>query len=325
LSITNATNQVRSLADEILQGTRFSLEGPVAHHGLSLVPIVPVGQSESDETYLNAAEALEQSVLSITEAGDAVNTILARNTGNEPVLIEESEVLVAPNSQDRIVVASVLLQPGEEKRIPVKCVHAPHALNRGSGFHSIGAGSMGLKRKMRKMRYQSIMTDVEHYTPETSVDQTEVWSEVERYSKTLGLDDPTKYTDALAKVQEKASEVAKEIKESLPKETCGVIVVDSNGEVVALEMYRKPQAFWKRSGFLESFAVEHYDVKKALVAGDTAKNSAIQLLLKLKDIDEKNVATKEDSDNAVIGLEELRGEALLGNDLKSVLYCTLVK
>jgi hypothetical protein len=325
LSITNATNQVRSLADEILQGTSFTLEGPVAHHGLSLVPIVPVGQPESDETYLNAAEAFEQSVLSITEAGDAVNTILAQNTGDEPILIEESEVLVAPNSQDRIVVASVLLQPGEEKRIPVKCVHAPHALNRGSGFHSMGAGSLNLKRKMRRMKYQSIMTDVEHYIPETAVDQSEVWSEVERYTQTLGLDDPTKYTDALAKVQEKASEVAKEIRESLPKETCGVIVVDSNGEVVALEMYRKPQAFWKRSGFLESFAVEHYDVSKAPVEGEAAFSSALQLLFKLKDIDEENVAAKEDSDNAVIGLEKLRGEALLGNDLKSVLYCTLVK
>ncbi len=325
MSGTNAIRQVRSLAEEILQGTSFSLEGPIAYHGLSLVPIVPVGQIESDESYLNAAEAFEQSVLSITEAGDAVNTILARNIGKEPILIEESEVLVAPNSQDRIVVASVLLQPGEEKRIPVKCVHAPHGLNRGSGFHSMGAGSLELKRKMRRMKYESIMTDVEHYVPETAVDQTEVWEEVERYGKTLGLDDTTKYTDALAKVQEKASEVAKEIRESLPKETCGVIVVDSNGEVVALEMYRKPHAFWKRSGFLESFAIEHYDVKKAPVEGEAAWSSALQLLFKLKDIDEESVVAKEDSDNAVIGLEDLKGEALLGEDLKSVLYCTLVK
>jgi hypothetical protein len=284
-----------------------------------------VGQPETDENYLNAAEAFEQSVLSITEAGDAVNTIIAQNTGDEPILIEESEVLVAPNSQDRIVVASVLLQPGEKRRIPVKCVHAPHGLNRGSGFHSMGAGSLELKRKMRRMKYQSIMTDVEHYVPETAVDQNEVWDEVERYSGTLGLDDPTKYADALSKVQEKASEVAKEIRESLPENTCGVVVVDSNGEVVALEMYRKPQAFWKRSGFIESFAVEHYDVKKKPVEGEAAWSSAVQMLFKLKDIDDENVAAKDDSDNAVIGLEDLKGEALLGKDLKSVLYCTLVK
>jgi hypothetical protein len=284
-----------------------------------------VGESEGDKTYLNAAEALVTGVLLITEAGDAVNTILARNTGDEPVLIEESEVLIAPNSQDRIVVSSVIIQPGEEIRIPVKCVHAPHSLNQGAGFHSLGAGSLELKRKIRRMKYQSIMTDVEHYVPETAVDQNEVWDEVERYSKTLGFDDPTKYTDALAKVQEKASEVAKEIRESLPENTCGVVVVDSNGEVVALEMYRKPQAFWKRSGFIESFAVEHYDVKKKPVEGEAAWSSAVQMLFKLKDIDEENVAAKDDSDNAFIGLEDLKGEALLGKDHKSVLYCTLVK
>jgi hypothetical protein len=323
--VKNATNQVRGLADEILQGISFSLESPVAYHGLSLVPIVPVSESASDEEYLNAAEALEKGVLLITEAGDAVNTILARNVGNEPVIIEESEVLIAPNSQDRIVVSSVIIQPGEELRIPVKCVHAPHSLNRGAGFHSIGSGSLGLKRKIRRMKYQSIMTDVEHYIPETAVDQNEVWDEVERYSKTLGLDDPTKYTDALAKVQEKASEVAKEIRESLPEDTCGVIVVDSNGEAIALEMYRKPSAFKKRMGFLESFAVEHYDVEKTPVEGEAAWASAMQLLLNLKDLNEKNVAAKKDSDNAMIGVQDLQGEALLGKDLKSILYCSLGK
>ena len=122
-----------------------------------------------------------------------------------------------------------------------------------------------------------------------------------------------------------SSKVAKEMRESLPKETCGVIIIDSSGEVVALEMYRKPQAFWKRSGFLESYAIEHYDVKKSPVEGEVAWSSALQLLFKLKDIDDEDVSSSEDSDNAFIGLEELRGEALFGKDLKSVLYCTLVK
>ncbi|MFW9789118.1 MAG: ARPP-1 family domain-containing protein [Candidatus Thorarchaeota archaeon] len=325
MSATNATNQVRALAEEILQRTSFSLEDPVAHHGLSLVPIVPVSESESDETYLNAAEALEAGVLSITEAGDAVNTILARNSGKEPVLIEESEVLLASSSQDRIVVSSVIIQPGEEIRIPVKCVHAPHSLNRGAGFQSLGAGSLALKRKIRRMKYQSIMADVDHYIPETAVDQTEVWDEVERYSKALGLDDPTKYTDALARVQEKASEVAKEIRESLPEDTCGVIVVDSNGEAIAFEMYRNAQAFRKRLGFVESFAVEHYDVEKTPLQDEAASASALKLLETLKDINETDVASKDDSDNAVIGVRELKGEALLRRDLRSVLYCSLGK
>ena len=323
MSTTHAAHHVRNFADEILQQTNFSLEGPISYNGLSLIPIVPVRNSTINDEFINAAEAFETENLIITEAGDAVNTIIAKNTGQKPILIEESEVLIAPNSQDRIVVSSVIIQPGEEKRIPVKCVHAPHGLNRGSGFHSTGAGSLQLKSKVRRMKYQSIMTDVEHYQPETAVDQSEVWSEVERYCKTLGMKDPTKYTDALTKVQEKATEVAKEIRSSLPDNTCGVIVIDSKGEAVAFEMYRRPQAFQKRTGYLESLTVELFNVDKKPLEGEAAWSSALQLLLKMKEIDDDKVASKDDSESAMIGLDELRGEVVLAPGSESILYCSL--
>ena len=323
MSTTNAANNVRAFADEILQHTSFSLEAPISHSGLSLVPIVPVKESVVSEDFINAAEAFEAESLVITEAGDAVNTIIATNIGQKPILIEESEVLVAPNSQDRIVVSSVVLQPGEEKRIPVKCVHAPHGLNRGAGFHSTGAGSLRLKSTVRRMKYESIMCDVDHYQPETAVDQREVWSEVERYCKTLGMSDPTKYTDALTKVQEKATEIAKEIKSELPENTCGVIVIDSKGDAVAFEMYRRPQAFRTRSGYVESLTAELFDVEKKPLEGEAAWSSALQLLLKMKEIDDDNVASKDDSESAIIGLDELRGEAVLAPGSESILYCSL--
>jgi len=323
MSVIHAAHHIRKLADEILQQTDFSLEGPISYSGLSLIPIVPMMGSVISDGFENAAEAFELGHLVITEAGDAVNTIIAKNTGMKPILIEDSEVLVAPSSQDRIVVSSVILQPGEEKRIPVKCVHAPHGLNHGAGFHSTGAGSLELKRKVRQMKYCSIMTDVEHYRPETAVDQGEVWNEVERYCKTLGMDDPTKYTDALAKVQERATEVAREIRGSLPENTCGVIVIDSKGDAVAFEMYRRPQSFNKRAGYLESLTVELFDIEKKPLEGEAAWSSALQLLLKMKEIDDDNVASKDDSESAIIGLDELRGEAVLAPGSESILYCSL--
>jgi hypothetical protein len=323
MATIHAAHHVRSFADEILQQTNFSLEGPISHNGLSLIPIIPIRESVISEEFVNAAEAFETEHLVITEVGDAVNTIIAKNTGQKRILIEDSEVLVAPNSQDRIVVSSVILQPGEEKRIPVKCVHAPHGLNQGAGFHSTGAGSLELKRKVRRMKYCSIMTDVEHYQPETAVDQSEVWEEVERYCKTLGMKDPTKYTDALAKVQEKATEIAREIRGSLPENTCGVIVVDSKGDAVAFEMYRRPQAFHKRAGYLESLTVELFDIEKKPLEAEAAWSSALQLLLKMKEIDVDSVVSKEDSESAIIGLDELRGEAVLAPGSESILYCSL--
>ena len=129
--------QVRSLADEFLLEELFSLETPITHDSLSFIPIVKSDKSPHSD-YINAAEALERGVLSITEIGNIVEAILAKNTGKIPILIEAAEVLVADGSQDRIVVENVILQPGEEKRIAVKCVHAPHGLRSGASFSSMG-------------------------------------------------------------------------------------------------------------------------------------------------------------------------------------------
>ena len=88
-------------------------------------------------------------------------------------------------------------------------------------------------------------------------------------------------------------------------------------------MYRRPQAFNKRAGYLESLTVELYDVEKKPLEGETAWSSALQLLLKMKEIDDDNVASKVDSESAMIGLDELRGEAVLATGSKSILYCSL--
>lgn len=319
---------IRALANEILLGSSFSLEGPIAETGLSLVPIIPV-EEVKDGDFRNAAEAFELGTLEIIEAGDAVNTIIAKNRGDIPVLIEEAEVLKAEGSQDRIVVQSVLLQPGAEQRIPVKCVHAPHSLRTGAGFYSMGSGTADIKAKMRLRKYRSIMTDVEHYVPETAVDQNEVWENVEKYCRSLGMGDPTKYTDAISKVQEEAGMLADRIRSILPKDTCGLVILNTKGEVIALELYRRSQAFWKRAGFLESIILEHANAQAKELEGEVAWSKALQFIFRLRDIESTEAASKEDSDNVIFGFGDLKGEAVLGpetkKDLRSILYCTLGK
>ncbi len=316
---------IGTFASEILGNTAFGLESPISYNGVSLVPIV-LTEEIQDVHYLNAAEALKKGILQITEAGDAIDSILAKNTGNMPVLIEEAEVLVADGSQDRIVVASVILQPGEESRIPVKCVHSPHALRIGVGFSSIGSGSVPLKAGLRRMKYQSIMTDVEHYAPAAAVNQREIWSEVERYCKSLGIKDTTKYTDAMAKIQKKAKKMAQEVSNSLPENTCGFIMIDTNGDAVALEFYRNIRSFNQRKGVLESLLVEYSDTKKKPAPKEAAWAGAIQLLLHLKKPKQDQVISKEDADNIVIGLHGLKGEAVvgaIGEESLKLLYCSL--
>lgn len=165
--------------------------------GLFFVPIVQRESSEQEMEYMNAVKAIDKGLLKLIEMGDAVNTIMAHNIGKIPILIEEAEVLSAAGSQDRIVVSSVLLQPGERKRIPVKCVHAPHGLYRGNSLHTVGAASYGLRETMRCQKYQSVMTDVDNYVPETAVDQSVIWDRVKEYCKSAGTLDPDKYIGAL--------------------------------------------------------------------------------------------------------------------------------
>jgi hypothetical protein len=324
---TDSIEQIHSFADEILADTEFSLVRPVSHNGISFVPII-LTEEFRDQEYLNAAEALEKGILVITEAGDAVNTILAHNKGDKPVLIEEAEILVSQGSQDRMVVASVILQPGEETRIPVKCVHAPHALHRGSGYGSLGMAAGSMKSTMRRMKYQSMMTDVEHYRPETAVDQGQVWKEVERYCKTYGITDPTKYSEAIAKLQEIAKESAEEIRKLLPEDTCGFIAIGPDGKVIALEFYRNAQSLKSRAGIFETLAIEYGDPKKDAVADEAAWSEALQLMFQLKDAKSKEVLSKDGQDTVMLGLSELRGEAVTGEtrdgDLK-IFYCSLSK
>ncbi|MHA1881595.1 MAG: ARPP-1 family domain-containing protein [Candidatus Thorarchaeota archaeon] len=318
--------QIRSLADEFLLEELFSLETPLTHDSLSFVPIVKSDTSPHSD-YINAAEALERGVLSITEIGNIVEAILAKNTGQVPILIEAAEVLVADGSQDRIVVENVILQPGEEKRIAVKCVHAPHGLRGGAGFSSMGVAGGGLHKSMRRMKYQSIMTDVEHYTPAYAVDQSEVWSEVKEDGTDAGNTDPTKYQETLTKRRKEVSATTKKIRESLPKGVCGLVIMDRKGGVKSFELYRSPAAFQKRIGFIESIIMEHKSTGIGAIEREAAWATAIQLIHRMKQIKDEEVVVKSDSDNLHIGFDKLIGEAIVGSDSNNpdrpILYCTL--
>jgi hypothetical protein len=325
MSIPESIKHIRDFADDILGNSEFSLENPVCHEGISFVPIV-LNEVRKEQEYVNAALALERGTLIISEVGDAVNSLLAQNTGNIPVLIEEAEVLVAGDSQDRIVVASVILQPGERIRIPVKCVHAPHALSRGSRYGTMGSGSVPLKSRMRQMKYQSIMSDVDHYQPETAVDQRGVWSEVEKHCKSLGLGDPTKYADAMTEIQKRASHISKEIGKRLPRNACGFVLVDATGTVASLEFYRNVNAFKHRAGVIESLVFEYCYQQKGAVGKETARLEALQLLSRLQKAKQNEAIAKTGSSNVMIALAGLKGEALIGTTLdgsSKLFYCSL--
>jgi hypothetical protein len=319
---------LRDLAHEVLTGEEYALEQPISQLGLSIIPIVrtesPDPEIEID--YLTTSEAIESGVLEIRDAGDAVNLIIARNTGTKPVLIEEGEVLRAEGSQDRMVISSVILQPWGQIRIPVKCVHAPHGLRRGAIFATMGVASEEVRSTYRRHKYQSIMTDVEHYRPEAAVGQGEVWDSVATIGAATGGADPTKYADALENKRREVTEAAKHIKDNLPEHTCGLLVIDSDGKPIFIEFYRSTRAFSKRQGLIESVAMMGNKDKKKGLPKKKALERARETLTELKDIPTDKVVKQKDADNLHIGLGKLQGEAVVGevkDKLKKIFYCSL--
>jgi hypothetical protein len=291
-----------------------------------LIPIVTTEEVGRQSNFINAAEALSSGALQIIEGGDSVELIIAQNTGQIPILIEEGEVLKADGSQDRIVVANVIIQPGEQIRFAVKCVHAPHALHAGSRFSSIGAGSYSMRSSLKRAKYQSIMTDVEHYAPERAVDQSEVWETAGREARAAGTADPTKYTEALEKQRKSAVKAAKKFRKKMPEKTCGFIAVDSKGVVRSIEIYRSARAFQGRLGFIESLLMAFAKKGEKAQEGEAALATALQILMKLKDISDETVLVQEGSDNLHIRVDELTGEAITGKQADGkhrVIYASL--
>jgi hypothetical protein len=191
----------------------------------------------------------------------------------------------------------------------------------------MGASGKNLRKKIHRMKYCSIMTDVEHYIPERAVDQGEVWNEVSGYAAGAGASDSDKYTEALEKKQKEVTQAADQIRDQLPEGTCGVVVIKREDGIQAFELYRSARAFQKRAGFIESLLMDDLVTDAWPLEGEAAWATAIQLIYRLREITDKEVIVKDGSDNLHIGVDELVGEAIVGQNLEvptqSILYCTL--
>ncbi len=112
----------------------------------------------------------------------------------------------------------------------------------------------------------------------------------------------------------------------LPQHTCGAIVIDSSGEVVAFKLYRGIRAFWARLGFIQRIVANLYEKGSALLGKATAIAKAVVFLARLRDTGPEGVMGKSKSDYFAIGFTDIptRQEAF-SNSLGStahILYST---
>ncbi|MHA2352956.1 MAG: hypothetical protein ACXAC0_03275 [Candidatus Thorarchaeota archaeon] len=76
--------------------------------------------------------------------------------------------------------------------------------------------------------------------------------------------------------------VHKVIVGSLPKNTCGVFIMDSLGDIVALKLHLDVATFWERINFVERLVMEHYRETRKPLGKESATARAVAFLMRLK-------------------------------------------
>jgi hypothetical protein len=134
---------------------------------IDLTPLVHAGPH--CEPFVLLHDALASGALEVVESGGGVvNTVLARNRGERPVLILEGESIVGAK-QDRVVTLDAIVGAGEEVPIPVGCVERGRWHHVSRGF---SAGAMPVEPQLRKETSREIR---EH----GRVDQARLWKSVD--------------------------------------------------------------------------------------------------------------------------------------------------
>lgn len=108
--------------------------------------------------------------------------------------------------------------------------------------------------------------------------------------------------------------VHKVIVGSLPRNTCGVFVLDSLGDVVAFKLHMTISKFWERIIFVERLVVEHYKDTRKPLSKDSATARAVAFLMKLKIEGPKGIMSSK-SDYFAVSRTDLASELIEGDDI----------
>ncbi|KXH75906.1 MAG: hypothetical protein AM326_08325 [Candidatus Thorarchaeota archaeon SMTZ-45] len=108
--------------------------------------------------------------------------------------------------------------------------------------------------------------------------------------------------------------VHKVIVGSLPRNTCGVFILDSLGDVVAFKLHMTISKFWERISFVERLVVEHYKDTRKPISKDSATARAFAFLMKLKIEGPKGIMSSK-SDYFAVSRTEPVGALGESNDL----------
>ncbi|MHA1263858.1 MAG: ARPP-1 family domain-containing protein [Candidatus Helarchaeota archaeon] len=306
---------IHKFANQIINMEGLEIGAPVVLEEVTFVPIIKQVTPREDRDYLTLSEALEKDLCKIIDKGTEIAHIIFQNLGAIPILIEEGEIFLGSGTQDRICISTVLVQPNEQVEIPVKCVHAPHALSSGATFRYGGKASFMMLDELRFMKVHSAMKKA----PVSTISQSMVWNRVEAEAATESeVKDQTKYTQTVKARRRRAQQYTEKLK--FPANTIGLVVIDSEGEIKGLEVYRHPLNFKQRKiGIFESLVTNLSWKKSGKGAYPKAREKVINLFKTLSKISpEKNIYDQVEVEGTIIKLSGITGEVLTSKFYSSI-------
>ncbi len=119
-------------------------------------------------------------------------------------------------------------------------------------------------------------------------------------------------------------DVHKVIVGSIPKETCGVFILDSLGDVIAFKIHQEVATFWERISFVERLVVEHYKDSRKPIGKASATARAVAFLMRLRLEGPKGIMISK-SDYFAVSRSHPERTAKIGESLlestSAIIYC----
>ncbi len=207
---------------------KHSVKRPVMYGAMAIYPIVRKGPVIKDE-YLTLDEAVRQKTITIREKGDgSVPVVIVINHGRLPIYISAGEIIIG-GKQDRVVAYDVIIRPGREMPIEVRCVE--HGRWNGGSMHFDAAPAMAGRATKMAAQFES---------------QQAVWDRVAEQNTALQAESSTgSYKASISKPEVEAAykECAAAILPSLKDHNTVGMVVALNGRVHAIEIFASPGLF----------------------------------------------------------------------------------
>lgn len=201
--------------------------------------------------YLTLDFALQNNLIDITEKdiGGSVPELKVTSKSDHNILLMDGEELVGAK-QNRILNTTIIITPYSETIIPVSCVER----SRWSYISEKFASGMHSHSTLRGKKAFHVSRSLKREGSYRS-DQSDIWNEVTRKSRSLGAESPTQ---ALYDVyQQKQSDLEQYISAFKYVEGCNGVIIAINGKIFCADIFDKSntmEKLWKK--LINSYALD---------------------------------------------------------------------